>query len=211
MFGNEKMAYLAENAAQYVRKAGDVGFDIIIACALALAVYIIAVKRNDMKAVYSALSFFAVRLAYEIVNAIVAGKTGIAVWSVSPDATGYMLLIGLPVEMLFIYSIEGFACVLLPEQKDRKILGFINNRLLYAVFISALLAGADTFLAWSNTIIWVYSWWGSVTSALGMYLPVILLSFYMYDAPESISRNFSYGFIALVMLLMFVLIPIGII
>jgi hypothetical protein len=100
-----------------------------------------------------------------------------------PTGTAFLLLVGVGIELSFMFSIAGLVMSkLLPEDRKLKILG-INNRLLFAVGNAAFFSIVEIFLVKTPAFVWVYPWWGAVPVFLTTYIPFFLAAFYCYDWP----------------------------
>jgi hypothetical protein len=118
----------------------------------------------------------------EIINSLVQHFSGHALWTV-PTGTAFLILIGVGVELSFMFSIAGVVLSkLLPEDRKLKILG-INNRLLFAIGNAAFFSIFEIFLVRTPAFAWVYPWWGALTVFITVYIPFFLAAFYVYDWP----------------------------
>jgi hypothetical protein len=144
-------------------------------------------------------------------NAIICTATGYALWTVSPESTSFMLLIGVSWELSMMFAIAGLIMSkLLPEDPKKKILG-INNRILFAVGNAAFFSVVEIFLASTPAFIWVYPWWGTIPVFITTYIPFFLAAFLVPDRSPKFQKIFIGGLAAVNILLLAVLIPLGII
>ncbi len=141
---NEVAANLA-NAA--IRSTEHFNWTFIAIFAMIIYVYGTEIKIKNYKGVVAALSLYGVHWLYEIVNAIIQSTTGFALWTVSPESTSFMLLIGVSWELSMMFSVAGLVMSkLLLDDPKKKILG-MNNRILFAIANAAFFAIFEIFLA----------------------------------------------------------------
>ena len=159
----------------------------------------------------AALALYGVHWIYEIANAVICHFTGYALWHVSPESTSFILLVGVSWELSLMFSVAGFMSVgLLPEDKDKKILG-VNNRILFAIGNALFFSVFEIFLASTPAFIWVYKWWGALPVFITTYIPFFLAANLIYDKPRKTQKRFLIGLWGTVAVLLAVLIPLGVI
>jgi hypothetical protein len=82
------------------------------------------IHKKEWKMVSAGISLYSVHWLCEICNALIAKIWGYPLWAVTNDSTSYILLIGVSVELSFMFSIAGMvAWRMLPEDRSKKILG----------------------------------------------------------------------------------------
>jgi hypothetical protein len=105
------------------------------------------------------------------------------VWG-APGKTAYLILIGLNIEICFMFAVAGVAFgKMLPADKKLTILG-IPNRLLIAVGGSIFCVFVEVLLNSVGALTWEYGWWSAGAPWLVFligYLPFFLVSFYVHD------------------------------
>lgn len=175
-----------------------------------VGVYTPKIKKKEWNSIAAALALYGVHWLYEIANAVIAHFTGYALWTVSPESTTFILLIGVSWELSLMFSIAGFTADLLPEDKNKKILG-INNRIVFAVAQAFFFSVFEIFLASTPAFIWVYKWWGALPVFITTYIPFFLAAYLVYDKPRKTQKKFCGIVWGLVALLLVILIPLGII
>ena len=213
LFGDGSIAAMqaADAAKAAVRSTANFDWTFIAILALVfVGVYIPQIKAKNFNAVAAALALYGVHWLYEIANAVIAHFTGYALWTVSPESTSFILLIGVSWELSMMFSIAGFTCHLLPEDKDMKILG-INNRIVFAIGQALFFSVFEIFLASTPAFIWVYKWWGALPVFITTYIPFFLAAYLIYDKPAATRKKFLITVWGCVALLLAVLIPLGII
>ena len=149
---------------------------------LALVVYVYAneISNKNWKGVAAGLALYAVHWFYEIINALIQHFSGHALWTV-PTGTAFLLLIGVGIELSFMFAIAGLVLSkLLPADPNLKILG-IPNRLLFAIGNAAFFSIIEIFLVKTPVFAWVYPWWGALPVFITVYIPFFLAAFYCYD------------------------------
>jgi hypothetical protein len=137
-------------------------------------VYAVEVERRRWDIVFAGLAFWLADWFNEIVNALVLHFTHVApLWAVT-GSTSYLILIGLCIEISFMFAIGGvvYAKVLPPDPAVR-ILG-MPNRLaiglgfsIFAVFVEVLLHATGFFH-------WHYWWWNVP------FVPLIVIFGYLW-------------------------------
>jgi hypothetical protein len=123
----------------------------------------------------------------EIWNGLVFHFTNYApVWG-APGGTAYLILIGLNIEIMFMFSIAGVVfSKILPPDKGLKILG-VPNRLLFAITGSIFCVVIEILLNGANALTWEYPWWSARAPWLIFligYLPFFLVAFWVHDLPK---------------------------
>ena len=211
LFGNEALRAAADAARAAVRSTDNFNWTFIALLAFVLYIYASEIKNKNYPGLAAGLALYAVHWLYEIVNAIICATTGYALWTVSPQSTSFILLIGVSWELSMMFAVAGIVThKLLPEDKHMKILG-INNRIVFAVANAAFFSIVEIFLAGTPAFIWVYPWWGALPVFITTYIPFFLASFLVADAKPRTQKIFIGGVFGLDAVLLAVLIPLGII
>ena len=209
-FGNYSFAAEAERAIAAVRDPSNFHWSILTLFAIVMIIYSNEIKAKNYRAVASALMLYSIHWLYEIANAIICHFSGYALWTVSPESTSFILLIGVSAELSLMFSIAGFTCKLLPEDKNKKILG-INNRWFFGIGFALFCSVFEIFLAWTPAFIWVYPWWGALPVFITTYIPFFVGAYLVYDLPLKKQIKAVGSLMAINILLLAVLIPLGII
>ena len=167
-------------ALNILRKGDNFQWYVISLLALVVYVYANEVSNRNWKGVAAGLALYAVHWFYEILNALIQHFSGHALWTI-PTGTAFLLLVGVGIELSFMFSIAGLVMSkLLPSDPQLKIMG-INNRLLFAIGNAAFFAIVEIFLAQTPVFVWVYPWWGAFPVFITVYIPFFLAAFYCYD------------------------------
>ena len=210
-WGDEANQIAANEAAGFIRSTDNFNWTFIFLFAVVIYIYFTELKNKNYKGIVAALSLYGVHWLYEIVNAIINSQTNYALWTVSPESTSFILLIGVSWELSMMFAIAGLAMSkLLPDDPKKLIFG-INNRVLFAIMNAAFFAIFEIFLAGTNAFIWTYSWWGAIPVFISTYIPFFLAAFLVPDKPVKSQIRFLSITWGLVAILLIVLIPLGII
>ncbi len=142
--------------------------------------YAIEIERRRLDVVAAGVAVWLADWFNEIVNGLVLHVSGRAALWTTTGPTAYQFLIGLNVEIMFMFAIAGIVYAkLLPPGRDLRSL-WLPNRLAIALGLSIVSVAVEVFLHATGTFHWRY-WWWNVQS-----LPVIVifgyLWFYLYAA-----------------------------
>ena len=127
--------------------------------ALIVYVYAVEIERQNWSLILAGLAFWGMDWFNEIWNGLVFHFTQYApVWG-APGKTAYLILIGLNIEICFMFAIAGIVfSKMLPRDKHLKIFG-LNNRLLIAITGSIFCVFVEILLNQANALTWDYPWW----------------------------------------------------
>ncbi len=183
----------AKQALSILRDGSQFQWYVIPLFAFVVYVYASEVERKNWNLVFAGLAYWGMDWFNEIVNGLVFHFTQYApVWG-APGKTAYLILIGLNIEICFMFAIAGitFSKMLLSD-KRLKILG-IPNRLFIAVGGSIFCVFVEVLLNQVGALTWDYSWWNLKAPWLIVifgYLTFFLVSFWVFDM-ESIRKKIS--------------------
>ncbi len=208
--GSNAAKAAAEAAKLAVRSTDNFHWTFIALLAFVAIIYVFAIKQKRYNAAFAAVALYSVHWFYEIMNAVICYATGYALWTVSAESTSYILLIGVSWELSMMFSVAGFTCLILPEDKKKKILG-IPNRIVFAIGAAALFSVIEIFLASTPAFIWVYEWWGAIPVFVTTYIPFFLACYLIYDAKRSTQILFVTGLSLINIIMLIVMVPLGII
>lgn len=170
----------AKEAAGILRDGSLFQWYLIPLLALVIYVYTVEVERKNWNVVFAGLAFWGMDWFNEIWNGLVFHFTNYAPLWCAPGKTAYLILIGLNIEICFMFCIAGVAMTkLLPEDKKMKVLG-VPNRLFFAITGSAFCVAVEFFLNSVNALTWDYFWWSMRVPWLIFligYLPFFLVSY----------------------------------
>jgi hypothetical protein len=160
---------------------------------LAFVIYAYAneVERSRWDVVAAGLAVWLADWFNEIVNALVLHASNRAALWTTTGPTAYQFLIGLNVEIMFMFALAGIVYVkLLPVDRAAPILR-IPNRLAVALGLSIISVAVEVFLHASGTFHWQYWWWNIPSAAVIVvfgYLWFYLYAAWVYDAPSPRKR-----------------------
>ena len=174
----------AAEALQNLRDPGLWQWYAITLLAFVFYVYAVEVERKNWNLVLAGLAYWGMDWFNEIWNGLVFHFNNYApVWG-APGKTAFLLLIGLNIEICFMFAVSGIIwCKMLPPDKKMKILG-LPNRLVFAVTGSIFCVFIEVLLNLADALTWDYSWWSVKAPYLIFligYLPFFLVSFWVFD------------------------------
>ena len=210
LFGDPGLKPLADLAKAAVRDPSNFNWSFIAIFAFVVIIYVDEIHKKNYKAIAAALMLYSVHWLYEIANAVICHFSGYALWTVSPESTSFILLIGVSWELSMMFAIAGFTSKLLPADKNLKILG-MNNRIAFAIGSAFFFSLVEIFLAWTPAFIWVYRWWGALPVFITTYIPFFLASYLIYDKKPATQKKWILSLASVNIVLLAVLIPLGII
>jgi hypothetical protein len=181
----------AVKAQAILRDASAYQWYVIPLFALVVYVYAVEIERRNWNLLFAGLAFWGMDWFNEIWNSLVFHLTNYApVWG-APGQTAFLILIGLNIEICFMFAIAGvtFGKLLLPDKQTR-ILG-IPNRLFIAVTGAAFCVLVEVLLNAIGALTWDYAWWSARAPWLIFligYLTFFLVSFWVHDM-ESIKKK----------------------
>jgi hypothetical protein len=178
------MTKAAAEALAILRDGSLFQWYVIPLFALTVYVYAAEIERQNWSLVFAGLAFWGMDWFNEIWNGLVFHFTQYApVWG-APGKTAFLILIGLNIEICFMFAIAGIAFAkMLPAKKRLKILG-VPNRLLFAIVNSIFCVIVEILLNSVNALTWDYAWWRAGAPWLIFligYLPFFLVSFWVFD------------------------------
>jgi len=185
------MTESAQQALSILRDGSLFQWYVIPLFALVVYVYANEIERRNWSLVFAGLAFWGMDWFNEIWNGLVFHFTQYApVWG-APGSTAYLILIGLNIEICFMFAIAGITfSKMLPKDKKVKVLG-IPNRVLFAIVGAVFCVFVEYLLNAVGALTWEYPWWN--TSApwlifLVGYLYFFLVSFWVLDM-ESVKKK----------------------
>ncbi len=174
----------AAEALKILRDGSVFQWYVITLFALVVYVYAVEIERKNWNLVFAGLAYWGMDWFNEIWNGLVFHFTRYApVWG-APGKTAYLILIGLNIEICFMFAVAGISFgKLLPAEKNLRIIG-LPNRLVLAVVNSLFCVFVEILLNRIGALTWDYSWWGASAPWLIIligYLPFFLVSFWVHD------------------------------
>ena len=170
---------------------------------LAIVIYAYAseVERGRWDVVAAGLAVWLADWFNEIANALVLQANDTAPLWATTGPTAYQFLVGLNVEISFMFALAGIVYAkLLPTDRAVRILG-MPNRLAVGLGLSIVSVAVELFLHASGTFHWHYWWWNTPFVLLIVifgYLWFFLFAAWVHDAPTQRSRAVRLGGLAAV-------------
>ena len=172
-------------------------------------IYNVEIGRKNWSIVFAGLALWGMDWFNEIWNALVFHFTNYApVWGAPGGDTGFLILIGLNIEITMMFAIMGIAAAhSLPEDKHMKILG-LPNRAVFAIGYRIAAVINEVILNQIGALTWEYSFWSAGAPWLVFligYLPFFVVSFWVHDMEsnrkQALVVSFILGFDLLCLLL----------
>ena len=188
-----------ESAAQAVsilRDSSQFEWTVIPLLLVVIYVYNVEIAKRNWDVVFAGLALWGMDWFNEIWNALVFHFTQYApVWG-APAKTAYLILIGLNIEICFMFAMMGVATALvLPRDRKRKVFG-IPNRAVVAAGFSAAAVFVEYLLNGAGALTWDYAWWNVGAPWLIFligYLPFFVVAFWVHDMPSVRSKVRTVG------------------
>jgi hypothetical protein len=181
---------------------------------LALVVYAYAneVERGRYDIIAAGLALWFADWFNEIVNSLVLQATDRAPLWATTGPTAYQFLVGLNVEISFMFALAGVVYAkLLPPDRSKRILG-MPNRLAIALGLSIVSVAVELFLHAAGVFHWEYWWWNTPFVLLIVvfgYLWFYLYAAWVYDAPTPRKRWTRVGGLAAIDVAMALVFGVG--
>jgi hypothetical protein len=192
---------LTESAAQALSILRDTSlfqWYVIPLFALVVYVYSVEIEGRNWNLVFAGLAFWGMDWINEIWNSLVLHFSGYAPMWGAPSDTALLILVGLNIEIMFMFSIAGIAFgKMLPPDTKMKILG-IPNRIFFAVTNSAFCVVVEIWLNHIGALTWDWKYW-SATSPIPIllfgYLHFFLISYWVHDMKTVRAKAITVGVI----------------
>ena len=154
------------------------------------------IERRNWNLVLAGLAFWGMDWFNEIWNSLFFHFNGRApVWG-APGDTAYLILIGLNIEIMFMFAVAGITfCKMLPADPKMKILG-LPNRMFFALANSIFCVVVEIWLNSVNALTWDWSWWNTSAPWLIIvfgYLHFFLVSYWVFDMKSMRSKLITVG------------------
>ncbi len=178
-------------ALKILRDGSQFQWYVIPLLALVVYLYAVEVERRNWNLVFAGLALWGMDWFNEIWNGLVFHFTQYApVWG-APAKTAYLILIGLNIEICFMFAVAGLIVAkLLPRDTTMKIFG-LPNRWFIAVAASVFCVLVELLLNGVNALTWDYWWWNARAPWLIIvfgYLHFFVVAFWVHDM-ASVSRK----------------------
>ena len=173
--------------------------------------YAVEIERRRLDVVAAGVAVWLADWFNEIINGLVLHASGRAALWATTGPTAYQFLIGLNVEIMFMFALAGIVYAkLLPADRGLRIL-WIPNRLAIALGLSIVSVAVEVFLHATGTFHWHYWWWNvqslPVIVILG-YLWFYLYAAWVYDSPPR-RRMMLLGALGVINLIMGLIFGVG--
>jgi hypothetical protein len=178
-------------AERLVRDASQFKWYAVALLAFVIYAYANEVERGRFDIIAAGLAVWAADWFNEIVNALVLHASDTAPLWATTGPTAYQFLIGLNLEIAFMFALAGIVYVkLLPVDRGARVLG-MPNRLAVALGLSIVSVLVELFLHASGTFHWHWWWWNVESAPVIVvfgYLWFFLFAAWVYDAPTQRAR-----------------------
>jgi hypothetical protein len=206
------MTDYTQQALSILRDASQFKWYVIPLLAFVFYVYTTEMEKKNWNYVLAGLAFWGMDWFNEIWNSLVFHFTGYApVWG-APGSTAFLILIGLNIEIMFMFAVSGIIWTkMLPADRKTKILG-LPNRVFVAVAGAIFCVFIEILLNAANALTWEYSWWNASAPWLIFlfgYLTFFVMAFWVFDMKTMKSKLITVGTIwAVVLISLIVFIPV---
>jgi hypothetical protein len=171
-------------ALKILRDGSQFQWYVIPLLALVLYLYAVEIERRNWNLVFAGLALWGMDWFNEIWNGLVFHFTQYApVWG-APGKTAYLILIGLNIEICFMFAVAGLIVAkVLPRDPARRLCG-LPNRWVIAVAASVFCVVVELFLNGVNALTWDWWWWNARAPWLIIvfgYLHFFVVAFWVHD------------------------------
>ena len=178
------MTDAAVQALEILRDGNQFTWYVIPLFAFVVYVYAVEIERRNWNLVFAGLAFWGMDWFNEIWNSLVLHFSGYApVWG-APGKTAYLILVGLNIEICFMFAVAGVVFgKMLPPDPKMKIAG-IPNRLFLGAANSIFCVVVEVWLNAVGALTWDWSWWNArapILIVLFGYLHFFLVSYWVHD------------------------------
>jgi hypothetical protein len=174
----------AAQAWSLVRDASHFSWYVIPLLLLVIHAYGEQAAARRWNVVLAGLAFWLMDWINEIWNGLLFHFSGFAPAWATPGGSAYVILIGLNIEISFMFAIMGlYAVRALPADPKLKILG-LNNRWLFAAVNSVLCVFVELWLNHIGALTWEWSGWNRGAPWLIWligYLPFFVVAYWVHD------------------------------
>jgi hypothetical protein len=199
-------------AEQLVRDPSQFKWYAVALLAFVIYAYANEVERGRYDIIAAGLAVWLADWFNEILNSLVLQASGRAPLWAATGPTAYQFLVGLNVEISFMFALAGIVYVkLLPVDRGARVLG-TPNRFAVALGLSIVSVAVELFLHASGTFHWHYWWWNIASAPVIVvfgYLWFYLFAAWVYDAPTQRSRWTRVGALAGINVVMALVFGVG--
>ena len=188
----------AQQALSILRDGSQFQWYVIPIFVLVVYVYAVEIERRNWSLVFCGLALWGMDWFNEIWNSLVFHFTQHApVWG-APAKTAYLILIGLNIEICFMFFILGIVFAkMLPPDKSVKVFG-IPNRWFFMAFNTVVCVFIEILLNQVGALTWDFPLWSARAPRLIQqhgYFPFFLVAFWVYDMKTVRSKAITVGVI----------------
>ena len=188
----------SQQALTILRDGSQFQWYVIPLLAFVFYVYAVEMEKKNYTLVLAGLAFWGMDWFNEIMNSIFFHLNGFAPLWCTPGDTAFLILIGLNIEIMFMFAVSGIVWtkLLLPDKED-KILG-IPNSWFVAVAGSIFCVIVEFLLNAVDALTWDWAFWDMNTPWLIFlfgYLTFFVAAFWVYDMPTMNKRLVTVGVI----------------
>jgi hypothetical protein len=192
---------LTDSAAQALSILRDTSlfqWYVIPLFALVVYVYSVEIERRNWNLVFAGLAFWGLDWINETWNSLVLHFSGYAPMWGAPSKTALLILVGLNIEIMFMFAIAGIAFgKMLPADPKLRIVG-IPNRIFLAITNSAFCVVVEIWLNSIGVLTWDWRYWSAsspVPIFLFGYLHFFLISYWVHDMKTVRAKVITVGII----------------
>jgi hypothetical protein len=176
------------DAERILRDSSQFKWYTVTLLVIVMYVYAVEVERRRWDIVFAGLAFWLADWFNEVVNSLVLHFSDRApLWAVT-GSTSYLILIGLCIEICFMFAIGGIVYVkVLPDDPRVRILG-MPNRLAIGLGFSIAAVVVEVLLHATGYFHWDYWWWNWPFVPLIVvfgYLWFFMAAAYVYDMRDT--------------------------
>lgn len=178
------MTPAATQSLAHLRDPSTFQWYIIPMLLVVLYLYADNLAARRFSVVLGALAFWLMDWINEIWNGLLAHFSGFAPAWGTPGPSAFQILIGLNIEISFMFAVMGlYAMRLLPEDRSLRILG-LDNRWFLAIVNSLGCVGVEILLNRIGALTWDWPYWSAgqpwLIFLIG-YLPFFLIGYWVHD------------------------------
>ncbi len=186
----------SQQAMTILRDGSNFQWYVIPLLAFVFYIYAVEMEKKNYTLVLAGLAFWGMDWFNEIMNSVIFELAGWAPIWCAPGETAYLILIGLNIEIMFMFAVAGiiWSKLLLPNKED-KILG-IPNRWFIAVAGSIFCVIVEIFLNAVDALTWDWAYWDANTPWLIFlfgYLTFFVVAFWVFDMPDMKKKLMTVG------------------
>jgi len=202
-----------EQALSILRDTSNFQWYVIPLLLIVVYIYANEYEKQNWNVIAAGLTYMFLNTLAEVGNSIFFVITQYAPLWGAPGGTTYLILIGLNIELLFMFSLMGLVTSkFLPEDKEKKYFG-VNNRIIIAGILAVISLFIEICLNLAGALTWDY-WFWSIGCPLVIfgYFTFFLITFWVYDIEDINNKLKVVALIALITLIpLFLLLGLGII